>query len=83
MRNLCLVFILLVIPALTFCQSLPPNPPNCIQYTEIDLLDNCTSCDSGYVLEKNSTSGYMLLWLLSGLSEAHEVGAEGWRVAER
>ncbi len=64
MRNLCLVFILLVTPALTFCQSLPPNPPNCGMYLTCyavggGVADNCTACESGYVLAKNSTSGCM------------------------
>jgi hypothetical protein len=57
MRNLCLIFVLLVTPALTFVE-----PPNCIQSNiYIPSLDvyNCSSCDSGYVLAKNSTSGYL------------------------
>jgi hypothetical protein len=58
MRNLCLL-VLLVTPALTFCQSIPPNPPNCIGYDPTPWGTNCTSCDSGYVLAKNSTSGFM------------------------
>ncbi len=55
MRSLCLVFILLVTSSLTFCQS---KPPNCISY--LSLLNgtfDCYSCDLGYVIAQNSTSG--------------------------
>jgi len=52
MISLYLVFVLLVTSSLTFCQSLPPNCKSGA------IPGDCFSCESGYVLAKNSTSGY-------------------------